>query len=398
MTLLSALIATEERRSMTLHQLRETRASRVDEMRNLVAKAQAETRDFTEDEDAGFTSLKDQVAKLDRLIDRATVLADAERTAPAIVSRRGDGRYEERAREFSVTRAIRASLGEDVDAGLEREISAELRQRSPGRTFAGIPVPDEVFLVERRTMLASDQAAPLIPNVHRADLFIDRLRASIIVGRLGATVLDGLVGAVDVPRQTASAVAQWVGEDGEIAMSDLDFDDVQLRPRTVGAITSYSRRTLINAVPAIEAIVRRDLAAQIATAIDRAAIAGPGTGNQPRGVVATPGISLVPPANPTAGLTWAEVLGWSLSSRPRMLPARARASVGRRTVGSPRISALSLVSPAARSRSWKGRRSWPAIRSPQRVRSAVPRSSPARSSLAIGHRSSSDIGAAPIYS
>ena len=73
---------------------------------------------------------------------------------------------------------------------------------------------------------------------------------------LGVTVLDGLIGDADIPRQTASADAQWVGEDGQITSSDLDFDDVQLRPKTVGAITSYSRRTLLNATPSIEQIVR----------------------------------------------------------------------------------------------------------------------------------------------
>ena len=66
--------------------------------------------------------------------------------------------------------------------------------------------------------------------------------------------------------------------------TDATFDDVTLSPKTVGAVTSYSRRTLINAVPAIEEIVRHDLTAVIAEAIDYQALFGDGTGNTPIGV------------------------------------------------------------------------------------------------------------------
>jgi hypothetical protein len=87
-----------------------------------------------------------------------------------------------------------AALGEPVDIGRERELSTELRARNPGRKWAGIPVPDEVFRVERRAlgdnvMLTSGVAADLYPTQHRPDLFIDRLRSQLVVERLGATVL-----------------------------------------------------------------------------------------------------------------------------------------------------------------------------------------------------------------
>lgn len=288
-----------------LHELQEARARSVAEMRALTDKADAENRDFTPDEDRQFKELKGQVADLDRKIERAKAVAEAERSAPAIIHHGpGDGRFEERARDFSIVKAIRAQLGDDVDAGFEREMSAEVKRRT-GRTFEGIAVPDEVFLGERRVMLTSDAAAPLVPNVHRADMFIDRLRNALVTERLGATILDNLVGDVDIPRQTASAQAQWVGEDGEITATDLDFDDVALRPKTVGAITSYSRRTLINSVPSIEQIVRNDLARQVANAIDFAALLGTGTDNTPRGIANTPGVHQV---DMSAGATWDDIL------------------------------------------------------------------------------------------
>jgi len=117
---------------------------------------------------AKFAALKTEIADVDRRIGRAEALAAAERAAPAIIDRHGDGAFEERAREFSLRKAIIATLPADlgggIDAGFEREISQEVVRRS-GRPFQGLAVPDEVFM-ERRTLLAGSTAIELIPPVH----------------------------------------------------------------------------------------------------------------------------------------------------------------------------------------------------------------------------------------
>jgi HK97 family phage major capsid protein len=298
---------------MKLHELQEARANAVVAMRALSDLAETEKRDLTADEDKKFGDLKKEIGDLDKKIGRAQTLADAERSAPAIVhGKLGDGAFEERARDFSVVKAIRAALprdigGGDVDAGFEREISQEVARRS-GRTFQGIAVPDQVFLQEKRTLLVGSSAADLVPNTHRADLFIDRLRTAIVMQRLGATVLDGLIGTVDIPRQTGSSTAQWVAEDGSLTETDATFDDVTLAPKTVGAMTSYSRRTLLNASPSVEQIVRNDLALIIAGAIDEKAIAGDGTGNTPTGILSTSGIGDVAIGTNGGPPTWQAVL------------------------------------------------------------------------------------------
>ncbi|MPZ36770.1 MAG: phage major capsid protein [Rhizobiales bacterium] len=272
--------------SMRLHELQEKRAGIVADMRGINEKAEAEKRDYSADEDTTHKSLKTELAGLDKQIERARDLQEAERSAPAILhsGRHGDGSYEQRAGQFSLVKAINARLGDPVDAAFEREISQEVARRS-GRKFSGIAVPDEYFRIEKRTLLTSGDAASLYPETHRGDLFIDLLRSAIVTGRLGATILDGLVGDQDIPRQTKSSVAAWLSEDAALTETDPDFDDVVLSPKTVGSMTSYSRRTLINSVPSIENIVRRDLAAVIANAIDLQAMLGNGSGNTPTGIV-----------------------------------------------------------------------------------------------------------------
>ena len=290
---------------MKLHDLLEQRAAAVAEMRALVDKAETEKRDLNQDEDTKFGELKTKLADLDKKIERARTLQEAERSAPAVIvsGRLGDGQYETRARQFSLVKAINAAMGDPIDVGFEREISQEVVRRSQ-RKFQGIPVPDEYFHVEKRTQLVGSSAADLYQTQHRPDLFIDALRDRIVVGQLGATVLSGLVGDQDIPRQTGSSTAQWVGEDGALSETDASFDDVTLSPKTVGAVTSYSRRTLINATPGIEGIVRNDLASVIANAIDLKALTGDGTGNTPTGILHASGVHVLSLATPS----WAEVL------------------------------------------------------------------------------------------
>jgi len=290
---------------MKLHELKEKRAQAIAKMRGLTDKAEAETRDLSDAEDQEFRTHKDEVAGLDRQIERAQYLADAERSAPAITTHTGDGVFEDRARDFSLVRAINAQLGEDVDAGFEREISSEVKRRS-GRKFQGIAVPDEFF--HKRTLTTGGAAASLYPEQHRADMLIDLLRDQLVTGRLGATILNNLVGDQDIPKMTGGSAAQWVAEDGALTETDATVADVTMAPKTVGAMTSYSRRTLINAAPSIEQLVRNDLASTVANAIDLQALTGDGTGNTPTGVINHTDAAELTLAGTDAGDRWAEIL------------------------------------------------------------------------------------------
>lgn len=293
---------------MKLHELQEQRSQAVTAMRTLADTVEKRGDDYTADEEKRHGELKSEITDLDAKITRAKDVAEAERSAPAIIEGNGrDGAYEDRARDFSITTAIRAAMGERVDDGRERELSSELSRRT-GRKFSGVAVPDEVFQ-EKRTLTTGGDAASLYPTSLRPDLYIDMRRSAMVTGRLGATVLDGLVGDIDIPKQTASSTAQWVAEDGSLTETDSDFADVSLSPHTVGAMTSFSRRTMINAVPSVEQIVRRDLAAVVARAVDLQAMTGDGTGNTPTGIINAANVHELTLATPS----WAEVLDFIAS-------------------------------------------------------------------------------------
>jgi len=193
---------------------------------------------------------------------------------------------------FSITRAIGAVMtGNWQHAGLERAVSKELEQMI-GRRTAGILVPSELLQTRAPYFTgASATGGAVVATNLMADSFVEPLRNVPVVQQAGATMLGGLVGAVDIPRQTTQTAAYWVPESGAITEAEATFDKIQLRPRTLGALSKMSRLMLMQSTPAIEMLVRNDLGRVLALGVDLAALSGSGAGNQPTGIVNQGGIS-----------------------------------------------------------------------------------------------------------
>jgi HK97 family phage major capsid protein len=284
---------------MTIAALKETRATKVDALRAIVAKATTEARDLSEEEQAAFDTGKAEVERLERDIKNGEFLAEAERRAHGepVGNGSGDRHFELECRGYSLVRAMAAQAGLDVDAGREREISRELAKRS-GRSPEGIFAPTQVFH-EQRVMTPAAGGVGITPIDARPEAYIDILRAAIVIRRLGATVLSDLTGNVEIGRLATSATTGWVADNAALTPSDQVHEKVTLAPKHAGGIVEFSRNMLLQSSPDIETLVRRDFAQVLAAAIDSAAIAGTGT-NQPTGILSTSGIGDVPGG--TAGL------------------------------------------------------------------------------------------------
>jgi HK97 family phage major capsid protein len=281
-----------------LRPLLERRSALKDRMNGVLAQHPEELPEAAQQE---FDALRAEADVLEQRIQRQAVVDDLERRVQGqpIGAGSGDAGLDRELRSFSLVRAIASQVpGLNVDAGRERELSQEIARRA-GRPFQGMAVPMSVFRqpVEQRTVTtALPVAGPgsnIIPTDYRADQYIDLLRESLIVKRLGARVLSGLTGNVAIPGTKASATASWVNEDQAIPATDMQFRQVTLTPKHVGARTEFSRNMLLQSSPDIEQLVRSDFAAVLAAEVDRAAIAGTGTAPEPRGVLNTSGIGIV---------------------------------------------------------------------------------------------------------
>ena len=294
---------------MNTQTLRERRARTISEMRSLTSKAAQEDRDLSDEETRSFDSHKATLERLEKDLERAEYLASAERSmATDPKTRRGnDGSFGDLAGQVQISRIIAAQIDpRSTDCGRELEVSRELELRS-GRKARGLLVP---FRIERRDLTTSGTSSATVPNPLLSDRFVEPLRVAPRVIAAGATVLDGLVGDVDIPRQTATSSVSSVFEHGAVDEATPTFDQIQLRPKTIGAYVEISRRMLINSIPSVEQIVRRDLSNALDVEVDRLSLVGDPTGTSPNnaapiGLVNVAGVNAV---SFGGAPSWAKVL------------------------------------------------------------------------------------------
>ena len=207
------------------------------------------------------------------------------------------GLTEKETRNFSFLRALKA-LAHPNDkeaqraAAFEFEVS-EAAQAKTGKEARGLLIPADVLGYGRRdlTVGTANQGGDLVATDLLSASFIDLLRKALVLQSAGANVLTGLQGMVAIPRQSGGATTYHVAENSNITESQLTVDQVSLQPRTIGALTDYSRRLLLQSSIDVENLVRQDLAQQIAIEIENQAINGVGTESKPLGILNVTGIN-----------------------------------------------------------------------------------------------------------
>ena len=216
------------------------------------------------------------------------------------------------ARQFSLLRAIRAHAN-PTDRSAQKAAAFELEAAAAasdamGVEAQGIMIPADVLRSWKvRDMNTTDDAG-IIADDFRGGDFIDVLRNASSVMQAGATMLTGLSGNVKIPKKTAASSAGWISsEGGASGESEPTVGQVTMSPKVLGAHTDITRLMMQQSSLDVEALVRNDLTASIALAIDLGALAGSGASGQPTGVKNTSGINT--PTNFAAvNPTFAEVV------------------------------------------------------------------------------------------
>ncbi|MFN4168472.1 MAG: phage major capsid protein [Pannonibacter phragmitetus] len=273
-----------------LIELREKRAAKLAEMRNLHAKDKLEAN-----EEQRFTALETEVSEIDGQIAREERMAAFERE-----EQRGEtvtgGEFGRELRSYSLAAAINGALSGRL-TGREAEIDQELKRGREGRSGASgihLAVPSEILLgMEQRSQTVGTGPAGGYTVATNVAAVADRFRPALKVEALGATVLRGLTGFLDLPNLAASGTASWVNENGNATRTAATFEKVSMAPKTVTGEYRLSRRLMLQSGAAIEDILRRDLGFLLAQGLDLAALNGEGANNQPLGLLRTPGVAKV---------------------------------------------------------------------------------------------------------
>jgi HK97 family phage major capsid protein len=203
-------------------------------------------------------------------------------------------------RRFSIVRAINAVINRDWSkAGFEAEVSRATAQRH-GKMMNEHSFIMPADMLSREMIVGTASAGGYLvgTDIH-PEQFIELLRNRSVVMRLGARTLGGLQGSVTIPTQAAAGSVGWLGESGTATESNATVGQKTLSPKTVGGYQQYSRQLMLQSSIDVENFIQQDLAAQVALAVDTAALAGTSTNStQPLGIRYTTGLGT---ANPTSG-------------------------------------------------------------------------------------------------
>ena len=192
---------------------------------------------------------------------------------------------------YSLTRAINTFCNTGRFEGLEAEASEAAKKRY-GRNVDGLIVPTDVLSRDLNVTTAVDGGNTVATDLLSGS-FIDLLRNASVIAQTGATYLNGLSGDVAIPRQSATATAQWRTEVQAVTETSAQIDQVTLSPKSLSAMTTYSKQLLAQSSIDVEQFVRNDLASVLAIAQDLAAVQGTASGGQPQGIWGTTGIGSV---------------------------------------------------------------------------------------------------------
>tara|TARA_R100000329_G_scaffold50992_1_gene47090 strand:- start:13364 stop:16084 length:2721 start_codon:yes stop_codon:yes gene_type:complete len=218
-------------------------------------------------------------------------------------------------REYSLGRMIRAQASGDwSDAGFEREMHDEIRQRT-GKAARGYYVPDFAWRSGAMSTAATGATGSenvtdsFVPTIHRGDMFIEALRANAVMANLGVMFMSGLTNRIQIPKFSTGATAGFVEELGNVADQSQTDASVNLQPRTMGAFADISRLLLKESIPAIDQVVQDDLIRSLASKLEAVGINGSGSSGEPTGILNAAGVGDVDISADTdvAALTWADL-------------------------------------------------------------------------------------------
>jgi HK97 family phage major capsid protein/HK97 family phage prohead protease len=219
--------------------------------------------------------------------------------------------------QYSVRKAIVCACNgryEGLEGEMHQEAERNYKNHGTPRQAGGpasVIVPYDVLIHSKRDMLVgtSSLGGNLVSTDLLAGSFIGLLRNRMMVARMGARFLTGLIGNVAIPRQNGAASLFWAASEAAATTeSSLTFDQVTMTPKQATARVDYSYLTLLQTTPALESLIREDLANIIALGIDLAALHGSGAAGQPTGLASISGIGSVAGGTNGAQINYSHVL------------------------------------------------------------------------------------------
>jgi len=219
------------------------------------------------------------------------------------------GLNEQERGRYSFLKAIRAaSSGDWSKAGLEREISDEIANRS-GKAARGFYLPMDIGWGQRDQTVGTNSAGGFLKGTdHMGNEFIGEVYANSVVAQLGGRVMTGLQGDIAIPKLSASVTnTAFVAEGSAPSEGAATFAQVSMAPKTLATYVDYTRKLALQSDPSVEQILRNDVVQTMASKIDQVALNGGGS-NEPSGILQESDTNVVAIGTNGGAVTYAKVV------------------------------------------------------------------------------------------
>ncbi len=306
-----------------LKDLQEKRGAKLKEAAALIDKATAEKRELTSAENQTLATLHGETENLATgILNETRQMALAGQRLPEFSEQEkrdiGSFDFQKLLRYMHENaRGVRTGALDGIEAEMIQE--GEKEARDSGLRAGGLILPRVLVRrnplggFERRDMTATgttstagDQGGMTIATT-KSGLLDDFYNASVI-RQAGATVLEGLVGNLDLPRLTAGTAPALKAENAAADEVTPLTAMLSLSPNRLPAYVDISERLLMQSSAAIEAVLRRNLTAQMSAVQEAAFFHGTGT-NEANGIAGTSGIGSVAGGTDGAAPTWTHLVG-----------------------------------------------------------------------------------------
>lgn len=265
---------------------RDTRAEKSARMAEIMEEAEGSTLDASAQEE--FDTLEAEIEQIDGHVKRLRSVqkSQAETAKPVenvdTVERASDvrgGTVFARAKAAKPEAGIRFARYARC-LGLARKKGMDLM--SVAESEYGTRDPDLIGVIKGAVSAVNTTTdAALIGNEGGFADFVEFLRPQTIVGRMGANGIPALRRVpfrVPLISQTGGATGYWVGEGAAKPLTKPTWGRTELAPLKAANIAVATMEALRDSSPAAEMLLRDDLAAAIASAIDAAFIDPTNTG------------------------------------------------------------------------------------------------------------------------
>lgn len=248
------------------------------------------------------------LSELDALVKELEAANQVEAAEQRAAEQKLDLLQKKAGRSFSLVKFVRElSEGRGL-TGLEAEV-AEMgaeEYRRMGLTANGAVVPSAfIRAAQGQNAGTAVDGGNLVETMSAR--YVEALKEKLVVAQLGATVLTDLLG--EVPVITSAAIsADWGAEAAVANTKKANYAKAVMKPHRNSVNVVVTKDLLRQTSFDVEQDLINKITEAHAVLLESAAIAGKGTGNEPKGILNTVGIGDVAMGTNGAAISWKKVV------------------------------------------------------------------------------------------